>query len=222
MFTIASLRRVLPGLLLALAVVPVIAAGARLSGLIAGTVSAADARFAAAPWPIVLHILAVVPYALLGALQVVPGAQRTSRHRAAGKWLVPLGFLSAVTGLWMTLTYPWPTGDGVALYVLRLVAGTGMIAAIVRGIVAMRQRDWATHGAWMLRGYALGMGAGTQVLTHLPWFLFVDGAPDETSRAVLMGLGWAINLVVAEFVIHRQNRRVLSAPAGSVTHVLGR
>ena len=73
---------------------------------------------------------------------------------------------------------------------------------IIGGVAALWRRDYAMHGAWMLRGYALGMGAGTQVLTHLPWFVFV-GTPGERSRAVMMGLGWLINVVVAEYVIRR-------------------
>jgi hypothetical protein len=27
----------------------------------------------------------------------------------------------------------------------------------------------------MTRAYAIGLGAGTQVLTHLPWFVLADG-----------------------------------------------
>jgi hypothetical protein len=50
------------------------------------------------------------------------------------------------------------------------------------------------------------MGAGTQVLTHLPWFLIV-GKPGETSRAFLMGAAWAINVVVAEYAIKRSRRQ---------------
>jgi hypothetical protein len=50
------------------------------------------------------------------------------------------------------------------------------------------------------------MGAGTQVFTHLPWFIFV-GTPDELPRAVLMGAGWVINLAVAEVIIHRRRGR---------------
>ena len=52
----------------------------------------------------------------------------------------------------------------------------------------------------MVRGYALGLGAGTQVLTHLPWFLF-PAIQGEFTRALFMGAGWAINLVVAEWII---------------------
>jgi hypothetical protein len=55
----------------------------------------------------------------------------------------------------------------------------------------------------MIRAYAIGLGAGTQVVTHLPYFVFV-GMPDETTRAVLMGAGWLINVIVAEWIIQRQ------------------
>jgi hypothetical protein len=58
----------------------------------------------------------------------------------------------------------------------------------------------------MMRGYAIGLGAGTQVFTHVPWFLLF-GTPDELTRAILMGAGWVINLVVAEWVIRRRPLR---------------
>jgi hypothetical protein len=44
------------------------------------------------------------------------------------------------------------------------------------------------------------------VLTHLPWFLLV-GKPGESVRAALMGAGWVINLVVAEWVIRKGSSR---------------
>jgi hypothetical protein len=102
----------------------------------------------------------------------------------------------------MTLFYPWPKGDGELLYILRLVFGAAMAMAIVLAVVAIRRHDFATHGAWMIRSYAIGLGAGTQVLTHIPYFALV-GEPDELSRAVLMGAGWVINVFVAEWIIRR-------------------
>jgi hypothetical protein len=62
----------------------------------------------------------------------------------------------------------------------------------------------------MTRAYAIGMGAGTQVLTHLPWFILMDGKPGELPRAVMMGAGWVINVVVAEWIIRR---KVSATPA---------
>ena len=56
----------------------------------------------------------------------------------------------------------------------------------------------------MIRGYAIGQGAGTQVVTYLLWLL-IFGIPDEFTRELLLGAGWAINLAVAEWII-RSNR----------------
>ena len=68
----------------------------------------------------------------------------------------------------------------------------------------------------MLRGYALGMGAGTQPLTLLAGALIV-GPPSELSRALLMGAAWAINLAVAEWAIRRlPAQRARRAAAGAL------
>jgi hypothetical protein len=61
----------------------------------------------------------------------------------------------------------------------------------------------------MLRGYALGLGAGTQVLTHLPWDLLPD-IRGELARTLLMAAGWAVNLAVAEWSISHERQRLSS------------
>lgn len=190
-----------PASLLALAIVPVVAGAVRLAGLMTGQASSADARFFEYPLPVTLHILAVIPYSVLGALQFAPALRRRGWHRAVGMPLVLFGLVTALTGLWMAQVYPWPEGDGEALYAMRLIVGMAMALSIVRGVASLWSHDYAAHGVWMLRGYALGMGAGTQVLTHLPWFVFAGGMPGEVVRAVMMGLAWVINVVVAEYVI---------------------
>ena len=73
-------------------------------------------------------------------------------------------------------------------------------ASIVLGFAAIRRRDVQGHRAWMMRGYAIGLGAGTQVLTRMAGAL-IGGPPSELSGALLMGAGWVINLAVAEWVI---------------------
>lgn len=196
--------------LVLLGIVPAIGGASRLAEIAGGAPMTPDnARFLFMPVPAVVHLLAVIPYSLLGAFQFVPTLRRRGSrwHRRSGRALVGLGFVSALTGLWMTLVYPWPAGDGEALYVIRLVVGTGMTGALVLGVAAIVRRDFTTHGEWMMRAYALGMGAGTQVLTHLPWFILVGGWPGEVPRAVMMGGGWAINAIVAEWLIQRGRRR---------------
>jgi uncharacterized membrane protein len=191
--------------LIMLSVVPVLAGTARLVELARGAViTAANARFFAMPLPVVLHILSVIPFSMLGALQFAPAFRQRHPgwHRASGRVLVICGFTVALTGLWMTQFYPWPAGDGETLYLLRLFFGTAMLVSMLMAIDAIRRRQFPAHGQWMIRAYAIGMGAGTQVLTSLPWFLLV-GTPDESTRAVLMGAGWVINVAVAEWIIRR-------------------
>jgi Na+/proline symporter len=89
---------------------------------------------------------------------------------------------------------------------LRLIFGSAMLLSILLGVAAIRRRDFAQHGDWMLRGYAVGMGAGTQVLTLIAGPLIV-GLPSELSRAILMGAAWVINLAVAEWIIRRRPAR---------------
>ncbi len=204
----ASSRRewlVVAGLLL-LSAVPIAAGAFRLTMLSSGgPVTPENARFFASPIPVVAHIISVTIYALLGAFQFAPTLRRRNHrwHRLSGYLLIPSGFVAALTGLWMAHFYPWPEGDGQLLYALRLLFGTLMLVALVLATLAIRQRRFVVHGEWMLRAYAIGLGAGTQVFTHLPWVI-TGTVPTEFGRAMAMGAGWVINLAVAEWVIRRK------------------
>ncbi|SDL99664.1 Predicted membrane protein [Arthrobacter sp. ov407] len=205
-----------PAGLILLSLIPVIAGAARLTELTGGAVvTAQNARFFASPVPVVTHILSVTTYSLLGAFQFLPALRgRRGWHRAAGRILAPAGLLAALSGLWMAAFYPLPPGDGPALFVLRMVFGSAMAASIVLGVAAIVRRDFMRHGAWMTRGYAIGVAAGTQALVSLPWILLV-GPPDEPTRAVLLGAAWVINVAVAEYVIRSRRRRGRRTRAGS-------
>src|SRR5712692_7150822 len=162
-----------------------------------------------------VHIVSMSVYSLLGALQFVPSLRRgrPSWHRIAGRILVPAGGGGALSGLWMTVFYPRPAGDGEVLLVVRLIFGSAMLASIVQAVFAIRRRDFLSHGAWMTRGYAIALGAGTQTLTLLSWSLLF-GTPDELPRTVLMTASWVINVAVAEYVIRRPAHRSNRTSAG--------
>jgi uncharacterized membrane protein len=205
----------IPASLVLLSIVPAIGGGTRLAQFAGeANVTPENARFFVAPVPILVHIIAATVYSFVGAFQFSPGIRRKFRgwHRVAGGVLIPSGLLVALSGLWMTLFYPTPPADGVAVYAERLVFGFAMLFSIVLGVDAIRRRKFAEHGNWMIRAYAIGLGAGTQVLTHLPWFIFVDLKPDGTPRAIMMGLGWVINVLVAEWIIRRPLSRQAAHP----------
>jgi uncharacterized membrane protein len=205
-----------PAGLLLLSAVPVAAGSARVAELAGGArVTADNARFFATPLPVVLHIFGATVFCVLGAFQFVPALRRRRPrwHRLAGRLLVPCGLAAALSGLWMTLFYDLPPGDGDLLTVFRLCFGTAMAVSIVLATLAIRRRDVRRHRVWMTRGYAIGLGAGTQVLTHVPWTLLV-GVPGEVTRAMLMAAGWVINLVVAEWALRRRKPvRAAAKPA---------
>jgi hypothetical protein len=114
-----------------------------------------------------------------------------------------MGIAAAASGLWMTTFYALPATDYGLLPFIRWFFGLGMIASIVLAFVAVRRRDFSTHRAWMIRGYAIGIAAGTQVFTTIPWVL-IAGELDETARTITMTAGWVLNLAVAEWFIRRR------------------
>jgi len=204
----------LPTSLLLLGLVPVAAGAVRLIGLVglasggsgAGAITPENARFMAMPAPVVLHIVSATLFCLLGAFQFDSAIRRRSPglHRAAGRVLVPCGILAALTGLWMTAVYAIPAElQGPLLYGVRIVVGVSMALAIVASIRAVLRRRIAQHRAWMVRAYALGQGAGTQVLILLPVTL-VAGAPTFFFRDVLMASAWGLNVLIAEWIIRRR------------------
>lgn len=192
--------------LILLSLVPIAAGAMRVTELAVGAeITEGNARFFDSPVPVIAHIVGATVFCLLGAFQFVPGLRRgrPSWHRIAGRILVPAGLVAASTGMWMAVFYPRPLLDTI----VRLVFGALMFACIVVAFSAVRRRDFGTHRAWMIRGYAIGIGAGTQVLTAVAWLALAGGTdPGPTGTVALLAAAWVINLAVAEFAIRRAVR----------------
>jgi uncharacterized membrane protein len=201
-----------PIALVALSTIPFTAGTLRLIQLAGGPAFIpADARFTGLPVALVVHIVGAAVFALGSILQFVPRFRRKHQtwHRRAGRVLAAAGLMVAGSALWMTLTYAPKPGTGDVLYALRLLFASAMVGAIVLGVLAARARNIPAHRAWMIRAYAIGLGAGTQAFTEpLGGALFGTGnVRDDLAK----GAAWVINLAVAEWAIRRQRRR----PSGS-------
>lgn len=188
-----------PAALIALTLVPIGAGVTRVAQLARGAdINAENARFVGSPLPVVLHVLGATLFCVLGALQFAAPLRGGPWHRIAGRVALPAGLVAALSGLWMAFFYRLPAGeDHLLLKGFRLVLGVGMVLALGLGLRAIQRRDFAAHRAWMMRSYAIGIGAGTQALLMVPWWLLF-GKPTGITYALLMGAGWLINLVVAE------------------------
>ena len=205
----------IPAALITLAVIPIVAGVARLVMLITGgPISADNIRFFAAPVPVVIHVVSVILFSLLGAFQFAPAfrGRRPDWHRAAGRVVVVAGLAAALSGLWMALFYTIVPADSALLHGFRLFFGTAMVASLLMGYLAIRRRDIVHHRAWMRRSYAIGLGAGTQAVTQLP-FILIIGPFTGLSLALMMGGAWVLNLIVAEWLIRRHASQALLAAA---------
>ncbi|GGH20997.1 Predicted membrane protein [Cribrihabitans marinus] len=104
----------------------------------------------------------------------------------------------------MTVSYTFPAAlQGPLLYGARVTLSLAMVALIAWAVVAIRSRDIASHRAAMLRAYAIAQGASTQTALFLIAMIFFGTEPLGVSRDLMMVAAWAINIGVAEVLIHR-------------------
>jgi uncharacterized membrane protein len=202
-----------PIALILLALVPVASGVFRVLELgIGATITPENKRFFEAPVPIIAHALSGILFLVLGALQFAPRLRRPKSvwHKMAGRLLIPSGLVMALSGMWVAHFNDLPDYDGVLVYITRMLFGGYTVLAIVLGAVAIYQRNFTKHEVWMIRGYAIGAGAGTQVFTAAPLFLFFSEYLNDLNRAIGLGAGWVINVVVAEWAI----RRILQVKKG--------
>lgn len=197
-------RRLAPiGLGLA-CVVPVLAGVYRGSELFA----ASDWHLAFAPehvdgLPLFVHVVSSAVFYVLGALQVLPGFRRRHPrwHRVAGGVAILSGLLGAATGTWMTAAHREISGP--LLMTGRLMAGSAWGLFIVVGIVALARRDFARHGAWMVRAFAVAMPAGTLIFLFTPFWIALGEVPQQLDEA-LQVFAWVLHLSIAEVLIRRR------------------
>lgn len=155
--------------------------------------------------PVAIHIGGALIYATLGAFQFSTSLRRRwpSWHRRAGRLTFGAGMLVALSALWLTFGYATVSAGGILLAVLRVIVGSAMALSLAFGLASILSRDVARHREWMIRAYALGLGAATQMIILMIGEI-VTGAPlGELARAVLMGIAWSINFATAEWIIRR-------------------
>jgi uncharacterized membrane protein len=190
--------------LVVLSVIPLSAGALRLVQLAGGPdLMPADDRFDGFPAALVVHIVGSACFALLGIGQLLTRFRRRhpTWHRSSGRVLIAAGLAVVGSALWLTLGYPAHPGTGPVLFASRVVVSVAMGAFLVLGFTAIRRRDITAHRAWMVRAYALALGAGTQAFTE--GFTEAVVGVGELSGDLAKLAGWVINLAVAEWAIRR-------------------
>ncbi len=196
--------------------IPVIGGLIRLLELAGGPALApVNPRALADRLPVIIHILGSIIFCVGGAIQFLPSMRfhHPFAHRAIGRVLVIAGIASAGSGLWMTFTYAFPEAlQGSLLFSVRIFLGILMIGLIVWAVAAIRAGNVYSHGASMLRAYAIGQGASTQALFGIGWIIILGTEPTGLLRDGFMVVCWLLNMLAAEILI----QRLIQKPRSSV------
>ena len=216
-------RRRTPRLVLAILVIGVIATPVLAFPyvLLDRAASRIDVQTDAAWVLLVIHVPVAATAMLLGALQFVPRIRANRRrHRLIGRTFLGLGTVAFVlTGIPLALTTP----DGNLTRFGVLVPAVLWPCFAVVAYRAIRAGDVTRHREWMTRVYALTFFAITaRMVTPLLLLAQVpvmqsryDGdVQAAVSASIPYGqwLGWIVNLLIAQYVIHRWRTHPETAP----------
>jgi uncharacterized membrane protein len=160
-------------------------------------------RLTAAPVWHFMHVLGGATFGILGPIQfgraLIPRYGRL--HRILGRVFVAAGAMISLSSL--GLLWRFPDAYSVAISGGRLVFGLGLGLALVIAMQAIYQRDFTRHRNWMIRAYAIGIGATAVTMVFFPIYL-VTGAPPKGLAADIAFLGaWTACVVFAEGLVRR-------------------
>ncbi|MEM9687917.1 MAG: DUF2306 domain-containing protein [Pseudomonadota bacterium] len=187
-----------------------------LSGNIPAEINPFIDRYTANPWQTIGHCVAGAIFAVLGPLQFASPLRRKFpiAHRISGRIFLPVAIVSGVFGLTMSVSFPM---FGFSYnQIIGVAASAFMIFAFVHAYRLVRQRRFAEHREWMMRGFATGMGVALfRVL--LEYVLQPAGMSFVDAWNVVTAVSFPMTLGAAEIWIRltRPNRSVdKTVPAG--------
>ncbi len=170
-----------------------------------------EARYAAHPAIVYVHVIAGGLFLALAPLQLWASWRRRSPHvhRWIGRSLLVLAIPATITGFYLGVLVPI-AGAGEAT-VIALVA---MLFAfsLVRAFVAIRRGDVSTHRAWMIRacGVAFGVSVVRLAGVVIDFALTPRGIPITQLFVLALWSGWIITVLGAEWWIRRSQRVIVT------------
>lgn len=150
-----------------------------------------------------LHIVPGCIFLVLGPLQFISviRARWPKFHRWSGRVFVLSGLVTAVTAITINMVFP-PVG-GLFKSIAVTIFSIAQIVTLLVALRAILHRDIATHRAWMIRAFAIGLSVSTMRIFFIPAY-FLYGIPNDFTIALGMWVGFLVNIVAAELVLWRE------------------
>ncbi len=191
------------GALLTLSAIPILVSMLRLVQIPTGVLPDEALRFGAVPATHFAHALGGAVFGILGPVQFSNALRRRfgRAHRILGRVFVAAGIGLALSALRLLWVFPdvvtWP------LTLVRLILALALGAALTIAVQAARAGRRTQHRAWMIRAYAIGMGAATQALVMLPIAIATGAALNGALADGVFIAAWVLNLCLGEWAIRR-------------------
>lgn len=150
-----------------------------------------------------LHVAAGATFGILGPIQFGLGLAHSYGflHRLFGRLFVASGAAISLTSLALLVTFP--EAYSAAISSARLIFGIALGAALIIAVKAIRKGNIARHRNWMIRAYAIGMGATAVSMIFFPVYLVTGEAPTGAVADVAFCGAWLGCILFAEYLVRR-------------------
>lgn len=160
-------------------------------------------RLSAAPVWHFMHVLGGATFGILGPIQFGRVLMRRYGflHRVMGRVFVVAGAMVSLSSL--GLLWHFPGAYSVAVSSGRLLFGIALGVALAIAMQAIRKRDLVRHRNWMIRAYAIGIGATAVTMVFFPIYVITGEPPTGLVSDIVFLGSWTACIVFAEGLVRR-------------------
>ena len=150
-----------------------------------------------------MHVLGGVTFGILGPIQFSRVLMRKYGllHRMMGRVFVAAGAMISLSSL--GLLWHFPGTYSVAVSSGRLLFGIALGVALAVAMLAIRKQDYTRHRNWMIRAYAIGIGATAVSMIFFPIYVITGEPPMGLASDIVFLGSWTACIVFAEGLVRR-------------------
>ena len=150
-----------------------------------------------------MHVLGGATFGILGPIQFSRALMRKYGllHRVMGRMFVAAGAMISLSSL--GLLWHFPDTYSVAVSSGRLLFGIALGVALAIAMQAIRKRDFTRHRNWMIRAYAIGIGATAVSMVFFPIYAITGEPPMGLASDIVFLGSWTACVAFAEGLVRR-------------------